>query len=49
MPLKTCFGVKTDICDKNQDKSRVPCVAKFKKCPRMLGIDPLEGYTKVLL
>ena len=43
MPLKTCFAIKTDICDKNQDKSRNPVVAKFQKWPRMLCIDPLEG------
>ena len=43
MPLKTCLGIKTDICDKNQYKSRNPYVAKFQKWPRMLCIDPLEG------
>ena len=43
MPLKTCFGIKTDICDQNKDKSRNPYVAKFQKWPRMLCIDLLEG------
>ena len=43
MPLKTCFDIKTDICDQNQDKSRNPYVAKFQKGPKVLCIDPLEG------
>ena len=32
-PLKACFGIKTDICDQNQDKSQNPCVEKFQKWP----------------
>ena len=43
MPLKTCFDIKTDICDQNLDNSQNPYVAKFQKWPRMLCIDPLEG------
>ena len=42
-PLKTCFGIKTDIFDQNQDKSQNPYVAKFQKWHRMLCIDTLEG------
>ena len=41
-PLKTCFGIKTNFRDENQDESRNPYVAKFQKWPRMLCIDPLE-------
>ena len=42
-PLKTCFGIKTDFGDTNQDKSPNPYVAKFQKWPRMLRNNPLEG------
>ena len=42
-PLKTCFGIKTDIFDQNQDKSQNPYIAKFQKWPKVLCIDPLEG------
>ncbi len=42
-PLKTCFGIRTDFRDKNQDKTWNPVVAKFQKWPRMLCIDPPEG------
>ena len=48
MPLKTCFDIKTDICDQNLDNSQNPYVAKFQKWPRMLCIDPLEGPRRLI-
>ena len=39
---KEYFGIKTDSCNENQDKSQNPFV-KFQKWSRMLRIDSLEG------